>query len=250
MPDAIRFAVAIPIGQWHAFIPAAFASLASQDVPMDIALLDASGDPRVAAAADASGLAFTYRRHGPDAGQSDAIREGWAHTGGDVVFWLNGDDRLLPGALKTVARAFLSDARPDVVFGGSDFIDGEAKTIGRHDQVADVSPLLLRSNVISQPSCFVRRAAVDAVGGVDRDLHFVMDWDLWVKLYKSGYSFHRIDTALSAVFIGEGTKTEQVSSRRLGEVFALVRRNAGLWAATKSALSLWAHTLKTRRSDA
>jgi glycosyltransferase involved in cell wall biosynthesis len=250
MPDVIRFAVAIPIGQWHDFIPAAFESLASQGVPMDIALLDASEDPRVAEAADASGLAFTYRRHGPDGGQSDAIREGWANTGGDVVFWLNGDDRLLPSALEAVTRAFQSKAQPDVVFGGSDFIDGEARTIGQHDQVAEASPLLLRSNVISQPSCFVRRTAMEAVGGVDRDLHFVMDWDLWVKLYKSGYSFLRIEQALSAVFIGEGTKTEQVSARRLGEVFALVHRNAGLWAATKSALSLWAHTLKTRRSDA
>lgn len=250
MPNEIRFAVAMPIGQWHAFIPAAFESLAVQGVPMDVALLDASDDPRVAAAADASGLAFTYRRHGPDAGQSDAIREGWANLGGDVVFWLNGDDRLLPGALKTVSLAFQSSLRPDVVFGGSHFINEEARTIGLHDQVADVSPLLLRSNVISQPSCFVRRTAMEAVGGVDRELHFVMDWDLWVRLYKSGYSFQRVDTALSAVFIGEGTKTEQVSSRRLGEVFALVRRNAGLWAATKSALSLWAHTLKTRGSDA
>jgi len=242
------FAAAVPIGEWHPFLPRALASLAVQTVPLEIAFLDASGDPRVAEAADASGLDFAYRRHGPDEGQSAAIAEGWRETGGAVVFWLNADDQLLPGALDAVAEAFEAEPDLDVVYGGSEFINDEGVHLGVHDQVADMSALILRSNIISQPSCFVRRRAAEAVGGLNLDLHFAMDWDLWVRLYRSGAKFRRLDRTLSAVFMGEGTKTGQVAPNRLSEVFALVHRNAGAWAALKSTVALTAETLSRRRS--
>ena len=248
MPVPLRFACAIPVGQWHPFLPACLASLAEQDAPLEIALLDASGDARVTEAAAASGIAFTYRRSGPDTGQAAAIAEGWRETGGEILFWLNADDRLLPGALKCVAAAFNAPSAPDVVFGGSDFIDGRGKRIGNHDQLADVSDLLLRSNTLSQPSCFARRAAVESVGGLDESLHYVMDWDLWIRLHQGGARFKRIEETLSSVHMGANTKTDAISIQRLSEVCKLVNRHAGPWAACKSTLSVTANTLQRRWS--
>jgi GT2 family glycosyltransferase len=243
-----NFAAALPVAAWHPFLPRALQSLAEQNVPLQIALMDASGDPRVADAADVSGLDFAYRRHGPDAGQSAAISEGWRKTEGDIVFWLNADDHLLPGALTLVADTFESDPIADVVYGGAEFIDATGTSTGGHDQVAEISELLLRSNIIAQSSCFARRAAVDAAGGIDAELHFVMDWELWTRLYRNQAVFRMTDHVLSAVFMGEGTKTEKVTLQRLTEVFTLVRRNAGMWAAAKSTGSLAAHTLSGRRT--
>lgn len=246
MSKVINFAVAVPVGAWHGFFPEALESLACQRVPLQVALLDASNDPRVVAAADASGLDFTYRRHSTDTGQSEAILEGWRNTESDVVFWLNSDDRLLPGALESAAAAFRCEPCPDVVYGGSDFIDAAGRRIGVHDQIEDISPLLLRSNIISQPSCFARREAVDRVGGIDPALHYVMDWDLWIRLYRDGARFVRLPATLSAVYMGEDTKTGLVARRRLSEVFTLVQRHAGPWSAVKSTLALFAHTLHSR----
>ncbi|HCY54939.1 MAG TPA: hypothetical protein DF715_05245 [Oceanicaulis sp.] len=249
MPSQLSFACAVPVGAWHPFLPEALASLALQKAQLEIALLDASSDPRVAEAADLSGIAFAYRRHGPDAGQAAAIAEGWRETRGDVLFWLNADDRLLPGALGVVAKALEGRGQtPDVVYGGSDFIDRKGRVSGCHDQVADVSELLLRSNTISQPSCFARRDAVERAGGLDESLHFVMDWDLWLRLYGTGARFKRVDKTLSAVYMGDDTKTGLLNGRRLIEVFSLVSRNAGSWAAVKSTLSLAGHTLHRRWS--
>lgn len=246
MAPSLRFACAVPIGSWHAFLPAALESLACQDVPLDVALLDASGDPRVTDAADRSGIKFAYTRHGPDQGQSDAIAEGWANLGGDVLFWLNADDRLMPGALSRVSESFIHAGEPDIVFGGSDFINERGEIVGHHDQVADVTALLLRSNTISQPSCFARRSWIDRVGGVNRDIHFVMDWDLWTRLYLAGAKFTRIDETLSAVYMGEDTKTGLIAHKRLREVYALVHRNTGHWSAFKSTVSLALETLRRR----
>lgn len=250
MTSTMTFAAAIPLGAWHDFIPHAFESLAVQEAELEVALLDASGDPRIAEAADSSGLDFVYRRHGPDDGQADAIDEGWRHTSGSVVFWLNGDDRLTPEALKNVRALFNSNPEVDVVYGQSDFIDGQGQCIGRHDQTGDISNLLYRSNIISQPSCFVRRSALDAVQGIDSKLHYVMDWDLWIRLYSAGAKFLHTNQTFSEVYIGRDTKTGAVSPERLAEVFKLVRRHAGYWPAFKSTVSLAAHTLQSRRQNA
>lgn len=247
MSEPLRFACAVPVGGWHPFLPAALESLAAQDAPLEVALLNASGDARVDAAADASGIDFAYRRSGPDKGQAAAIAEGWRATGGEIVFWVNADDRLLPGALKCVTEVFNRPSRPNVVFGGSDFIDADETRTGRHDKLADASDLLFRSNTVSQPSCFAQRAAVERVGGLDETLHYVMDWDLWVRLYLAGERFEQVEAQLSAVYMGAGTKTELLSVKRLREVFTLVRRNAGAWAAMKSTFSLGAATLSRRR---
>lgn len=250
MTSTITFAAAVPIGAWHAFIPHAFESLANQGVELDVALLDASGDPRVVEAAEKCPLDFAYRRHGPDQGQSDAIDEGWRKTDGSVVFWLNGDDRLTPGALKRVRDLFDCNPDIDVVYGQSDFIDGQGRRIGQHDQTEEISDLLLRSNIISQPSCFVRRTALDSIEGVNKSLHYVMDWDLWIRLYRNGARFLHSDQTYSEVYIGNDTKTGAVSPDRLTEVFNLVRRHAGYWPALKSTVALAAHTLQSRRQQA
>jgi len=246
MNSAARFAIAMPVGAWHPLLPASLGSLAGQDMALEIAFLDASGDPRVAAAADASGLEFAYRRTGPDSGQAAAIAEGWAHTRAPILGWLNADDLLVPGALAAVAEAF--DANPDagVVHGGSDFIDETGRVIGVHDHAGEAGPLLYRSNLISQPSCFVRRSCVETAGGIDPALVYTMDWDLWVRLYGAGVKFKRLDRTLSHVYMGQGTKTADITPRRLTEIARLVNRHAGPWNAFKSAVSFALHPIRSR----
>ncbi len=246
-PDTpARFAIAMPVGAWHPLLPASLESLAGQNAAVEIAFLDASGDARVAAAADASGLEFAYRRTGPDAGQAAAIAEGWAHTRAPILGWLNADDLLVPGALALVAQAFDADPDAGVVHGGSDFIDESGQVIGVHDHVDEAGPLLYRSNLISQPSCFARRSSVEAAGGIDETLVHTMDWELWVRLYAAGVRFARIDRTLSHVYMGSGTKTAGNSPRRLAEIARLVNRHAGPWNALKSALSVALHPIRSR----
>jgi GT2 family glycosyltransferase len=239
----MSFSIVVPVGAWSPFLAAALRSLALQEVALEVALCDASGDPRVAADADRSGLAFAYRRHGPDAGQADAIAEGWERTGGTFLGWLNADDLLLPGALADAAAAFASDPRLDVWFGQTTFFDEAGATIGRHDAVAPAGPLLLRSCTISQPSCFARRTAVAAAGGIDRSRRYTMDWELWVRLYRAGARFADTPSYYSAVLINEGSKTSSASLTRLREIYDTVRAGAGRWTAAKSVIGVSLHHL-------
>ncbi|KAA5803639.1 glycosyltransferase [Alkalicaulis satelles] len=240
------FAIAMPVGAWHPLLPAVLESLKAQDMPLEIAFMDASGDARVRDCADASAIAFAVRREGPDGGQAAAIADGWSQTRAPILGWLNADDQLAPGALQTVLELF--EAHPDagVVHGGSQFVDIEGEITGQHDQLGEAGPLLYRANLISQPSCFVRRASIEAVGGINRALHYTMDWDLWVRLHAAGTRFVRTDAILSRVYMGQGTKTADINARRLWEIARLVNRHAGPWNALKSAASFALHPLRSR----
>lgn len=236
MSISASVAISMPIGGWHPFLPTVLKSLTLQGVPIELAILDASNDPRVAEAVAAAGLPLAYHRVGPDGGQTEAIGEGWSNTRSPFVTWLNADDILMPGALRVLSDA-LEQQKADVAFGESTILDTHGATIGLHGQVTDVDDLLYRSNCISQPSSLVRRAAVDAIGGLDTSLHYTMDWDLWQRLYANNARFHRLDGVYSAVFWGDGTKTSKVIPQRLAELFRLTARFAGNFAAAKTVLS-------------
>ncbi len=232
------FAFSIPIGAWHPLLPAALRSLALQEVELHVAVMDASGDSRVRRALDTCGLDFAYRREGADQGQAAAIAEGWRAVDGDILGWLNADDVLMPGALASVRSRFLTDPEVEAVYGNSAIIDAGGTVRGLHGQLADVSEALLRSNCISQPSCFVRRHAVERVGGLNEELVYTMDWDLWVRLFLNGARFVRTPEVFSAVFWGAGTKTAQFSARRVWELTRLSLKYAGARSAARTLLGL------------
>ncbi|MCW5724821.1 MAG: glycosyltransferase [Maricaulaceae bacterium] len=235
------FCIAVPVGDWHPGLAATLRSLKLQNAIVHVSLCDASGGPRVSRDADASGIKFAYRRHGADNGQAAAIAEAWREAPGDIVSWLNADDVLMPGALAEAAAAFAADPDLDVFCGHSTVIDARGATTGLHPAVRPPGDLLLRSCIISQPSCFVRRRAVEAVGGLDDSLHYTMDWDLWTRLYRAGARFRMTETVLSAVLLNAGTKTASMPPQRLAEIWRIVRPAAGRFAALKSQAGFLMH---------
>ncbi len=220
-----RFAISVPVGAWHPLLPDTLKSLLVQDVDISIALLDASGDARVRELAGAHRDRLAYVHHGPDEGQSAAILEGWANTGGDILGWLNADDALAPGALAAVAQAFESDPNLDVFYGNSIICDEVGDITGIHWSVEPPSEMILRGCIISQPSCFFRRRAHDAVGGLDTDLQYTMDWDLWIRLWRAGHRFGFTEAVLSRVLWGRDTKTGQFNRVRRAELERLIGQN-------------------------
>lgn len=222
----LSFCISMPIGAWHPFLPAALESLLSQKAAVNIAFLDASGDPRVKALADTHAQRLAFRRHGPDKGQSAAIIEGWANAPGAILGWLNADDILMPGALEKARDAFLADAALDMVYGHSVILDEEARMVGYHWAVERPGPRIFEGGVISQPSCFFKRQAYERAGGLDESLHYTMDWDLWIRLYKSGANVGFVDAALSQVLWGDETKTASFNARRRSELQRIIQEYA------------------------
>ncbi len=219
------FSISVPIGAYHPLLPECLKSLAIQTPRPAVALLDASGDPRVKEIADAFSNLIVYRRHGPDAGQSDAIIEGWKNAPGDILGWLNADDALYPDALKHAAAAFAEEPETDIAYGHSVIIDDDFAVAGFHWAVEPPSEMLLSGDIISQPSCFFRRSAYEKVGGLNAGLHYTMDWDLWVRLWKDGAKFAFIDEVMSRVLWTREAKTGGFGAARREELDRIINEN-------------------------
>jgi glycosyltransferase involved in cell wall biosynthesis len=131
---------------------------------------------------------LSYVRIGPDGGQAAAIAEGFNHASGDILAWLNSDDRYLPGALFRVAQFFTT--HPDVVFisGDVNFINVQGQILERIYSVRPNRTITANIGIHCwpQPGCFWRRWAYQEAGGIDTSLQFCMDRDLFIRLIGIG----------------------------------------------------------------
>ncbi len=116
-----------------------------------------------------------------DNGQSDAINKGLKYASGDIINWLNSDDYYEQDSLKKVAH-FFEDEKTLVVAGksniwknnkickqstGTDIYNSVEKTIG-----------FAR---IDQPETFFSKKAIDKMGFLNANLHYVMDREWWTR---------------------------------------------------------------------
>ena len=133
---------------------------------------------------------LSYWRTGPDGGQAAAIAEGFRHATGEILAWLNSDDRYRPGALVRVAHFFTT--HPNVVLGNGDvnYIDAEGCFLKRLYAVRPNRLLTANLGKHSWPQqgCFWRRWAYERAGGLDGSLRFCMDRDLFIRLTGIGPS--------------------------------------------------------------
>lgn len=239
----VSFGISVPVGAYHPLLVETLKSLSVQSPRPSVALLDASGDERVAQIADRFDELLTYRRHGPDDGQSSAILEGWHHVRGDILGWLNADDALFPDALSVVDAVYEQHPETDVVYGQSTIIDDSHAVTGYHWAVEPPSDNIFHSDIISQPSCFFRRTAYEKAGGLDKELHYTMDWDLWIRLMKAGARFQFVDTPMSRVLWTRDAKTGGFHANRRREIDTILKAHAGGGRRLKSFIGFALHNL-------
>ena len=60
-----------------------------------------------------------------DQGAADGLNKGFQRASGDIFGFLNSDDALLPGAMKTVSRAFDQNPDCDIVMGNGFIVDAQ-----------------------------------------------------------------------------------------------------------------------------
>lgn len=123
-----------------------------------------------------------------DNGQAHALNKGFARATGEIVGWLNSDDRYLPGALDKVARHFAAQPGRLWLTGRCLIVDDRGREIRRG--ITAYKNFLLRrysyskllvEDFISQPATFFRRAFLDRTGALDETLRYAMDYDLWLR---------------------------------------------------------------------
>jgi glycosyltransferase involved in cell wall biosynthesis len=118
----------------------------------------------------------------PDHGQAEAINKGLQRAKGKIVAWINSDDLYLPGAVSQAVEVL--NSRPDLgmVFGDALTIDAEGHPLNILSFGDWGLSELMRFRIICQPSVFLRREAVQQVGLLDENFHFMLDHQLWLRI--------------------------------------------------------------------
>ena len=133
----------------------------------------------------------------PDGGQAAAIDTGFARCSGDILFWINSDDVIAPGAMARVRRAFADHPEWDVLTGYSVFLD-ETGRVTRVNQIGGESRFWLKRGIlhVCQQTCYFRRSLYERVGGIDRELHCMLDTELWLRFFAAGARWGHIPAVL------------------------------------------------------
>lgn len=163
---------------------------------------------------------------GPDAGQADAIRKGFALGAGEVLAWLNSDDFYLPGAVTTAIAAMRAHGSR-FVFGDAVLIDERSRFM-RYFVHPPFHPRQFRLRYgFYQPATFWSRDLYEQVGGIDPTLQFAMDRDLFWRMSQVESPVH-IRAFLCAARIHRSTKTAQLfGTLGRAEVLAVEQRIGG-----------------------
>jgi glycosyltransferase involved in cell wall biosynthesis len=253
-----KISVVTPSYNQVAYLEETLRSVLLQGYPnLEYIVMDGGSDDGSAALIERYAPWLSHWQSQPDAGQSAAIADGFALTSGEVLAWLNSDDRYRPGALARVGRHFARHRRVAFVCGDVNHVEQSGRLIKRH-YIAPPS-FFVTANVgyhnMVQPACFWRRSAYERAGGLDRSLRFCMDRDLFLRLLRAGPArrlagapladFRHHSEAKSSTIRDVRARESAMLMERYGSPYfrGLQRPIAHLWEAMKwpARLRGWAH---------
>jgi glycosyltransferase involved in cell wall biosynthesis len=225
--DRTTISVVIPSLNQARFLERAIKSVLAQQFPgLELFVLDGGSTDGSVEIIRRYESHLTYWNTGEDAGQSDAILQGWTRATGGILAWLNADDYYAPDAFKRVVSTFEND-REIVMACGVLAIVNETGDVLRLKKPPRVTAehLLPWGTVPGQPSVFLRREVFEKLGGPRRDLHYVLDWEYWLRvaLNYPASAICYFDEVLANATEWKLSKTCQAAGRDAAEVDRVLR---------------------------
>lgn len=181
-------------------------------------------------------LAYWVSR--PDGGQFAAINEGFARTTGDVMAYLNSDDKYTPWAFEVVGEIFGSLREVEWLTTMYPLIwneRGAAISCVRQNQytrdgfyrgLGIPGDAVYPKESVQQESTFWRRSLWERAGaGVDANLKYAGDFDLWARFYNHA-ELYCVATPLGG-FRAHGNQKTTVMDNYVEEAKAVLLKHGG-----------------------
>lgn len=128
----------------------------------------------------------------PDTGAADGLNKGFRLATGDIYYFLNSDDMILPDALKKVSLFFQLNADIDVLVGNGYRLEKNKKTLIKSDDW-NLDYFKYGANCIFQQSTFFRATSYINAKGFNVNNSTCWDGELWVDIALSGAKFKLIN---------------------------------------------------------
>jgi len=144
-----------------------------------------------------------------DSGQSNAFNKGLQKATGEIIGWINSDDRYYEGAVQKAIKIFSGHPTIDVVFGNVDFIEEQGKVLHRTNEIAvDFHTYLYTDRCYhANAAGFFRKRCFDLYGMLREDLKYTMDYELYLKLAYNHCNFYQMKDVLGSYRLHKQGKT-------------------------------------------
>jgi hypothetical protein len=222
--------VVVPSYNQGHFLPDTFESIFRQGYPrLEVVVIDGGSTDASVDIIRKHDARLKFWRSERDGGQSAAINEGMRHCSGDLVAWLNSDDFYWDDCLWTVGKAFARHPGHGLYVGNGLRYDQKAGThtpFNTRHVAMDREALSHGADFILQPSTFFLRQAWQRVGGLDEQLRFCMDWDIFIRI-AALYPCVLVNEFLGVSREYEETKTRSGKMERVFEIVRMIRRHTG-----------------------
>lgn len=176
------------------YLPRAIASVLSQDYPdIEYIVVDPGSTDGSRAVIDRYADRIAHLILDPDDGPADGLNHGFARAAGDIVAYINADDALLPGAVREAVDYLTANPDVDVVYGDGYIVDAD----GRVRRTMESTPLNLPRyayliGMILQQATFIRKSAMDRVGGFNPANRTCWDGELIIDIALTGATIRHV----------------------------------------------------------
>ncbi len=214
------------------FVSECLASIfAQKGVSFETIFVDGQSNPETLAAAEPFRSRCAHFISELDEGQADAINKGLRLARGSLVTWLNTDDFYEPGAFLRMESAFKKNPTSPFYM-GMGFRTDQAGKLRRPFYPEDFrfnrQAFIAGLNYILQPATFIRRDALEQVGGqLNKDLHYVLDSQIWFRLLTLGDP-QWVPFPIACIREYSTSKTATGSWKRFVEIQKLAAEYSGL----------------------
>jgi glycosyltransferase involved in cell wall biosynthesis len=186
--------VVIPCYNGARFLREAIESVLTQNYPRVevIVVNDGSTDNSAAIAAEYPGVRCMHQRN---AGVAAARNTGLRHSAGDYLVFLDADDRLLPGALKSNLDCLMKEPNCAFAFGDVQAVDVDGSPLplcstSPHEGKEHYLSLLYNNYIWTPGAVMYRRGVLNAVGGFDPRFVPADDLDLNLRITRLRQAAH------------------------------------------------------------
>lgn len=164
-----------------------------------------------------------------DEGQSDALNKGLKMATGDIIGWLNSDDYYQENIFKKVVNEFQNDSCEWLIGNSHDFYEQHNALVHVVSKPITYKTLINDTKIVRQPPTFFKKSLLLKTGFVKQEYHFVMDYELWLRLVKQSTP-KMIEENFSVFRIHANQKTSSVNKQKfINEKLILLKREKVSW---------------------
>lgn len=189
-----RWSVLIPTYHCAQYLEETLRSVLDQDQGadrMEVIVVDdhSTRDNPQAVVQRVGGARVRFIRQERNVGKVGNFETGLRASRGNLVHQLHGDDRVRPGFYAAMDAAFDAFPSAGAFFCESFYIDESGAVTGRTGrEQSHTGPLddwldkIVVEQRIQTPSIVLRREVYESLGGFDRRLDMVEDWEMWIRV--------------------------------------------------------------------